>query len=70
MAAPAYVFTIRRVARMLNEDVDRLEEIALNSMDPEDGRLSVLDLDDDTSTTAFTAQGVENLKELLADLDP
>jgi hypothetical protein len=70
MAAPSYVFTIRRVARMLNEDVDRLEEIALNNMDPEDGCLSVLDLDDDASTTAFTAEGVENLKELLADLDP
>jgi len=69
MAAPSYVYTIRRVARMLNEDVDRLEEIALN-MEPEDGCLSVLDLDDDVSTTAFTADGVENLKELLDDLDP
>lgn len=69
MAAPSYVFTIRRVARMLNEDVDRLEEIALNNMDPEDGCLSVLDLDDDVSVTAFTAQGVENLKEILDDLD-
>lgn len=70
MAAPSYVFTIRRVARMLNEDVDRLAEIALNSMDPEDGCLNVLDLDDDASTTAFTADGIENLKALLADLDP
>ena len=69
MAAPSYVYTIRRVARMLNEDVDRLEEIALN-MEPEDGCLSVLDLDDDVSTTAFTADGVDNLKELLDDLDP
>ena len=69
MAAPSYVYTIRRVARMLNEDVDRLEEIALN-MEPEDGCLSVLDLDDDVSTTAFTADGVDNLKERLADLDP
>jgi hypothetical protein len=69
MAAPSYVFTIRRVARMLNEDEDRLEEIAM-SMEPEDGCLRVLDLDDDVSTVAFTAQGIENLKELLADLDP
>ena len=36
MAAPSYVFTIRRVARMLNEDEDRLYEIALD-MEPEDG---------------------------------
>ncbi len=68
MAAPSYVFTIRRVARMLNADEDRLQEIAMN-MEPEDGCLSVLDLDDEVSIVAFTAQGIENLKELLAD-DP
>ena len=68
MAAPSYVFTIRRVARMLNEDEDRLEAIAM-SMEPEDGCLRVLDLDDDVSIVAFTAQGIENLQELLADLD-
>ena len=69
MAAPSCVFTIRRVARMLNEDVDRLEEIAMN-MEPKDGCLSVRDLDDDVSIVAFAAQGIENLKELLGDLDP
>ena len=37
------------------------------SMEPEDGRLSVLDLDDDASTVAFTRFGIDNLKELLAD---
>ncbi len=68
MAAPSYVLTIRRVARMLKEDEDRLEEIAMN-MEPEDGCLRVLDLDDDTSVVAFTAEGIENLKELLDDLD-
>ena len=45
MAAPSYVFTIRRVAKMLGEDEDLLHEIAMG-MEPEDGRLSVLDLDD------------------------
>jgi len=68
MAAPSYVFTIRRVARMLNEDEDRLEVIAM-SMEPEDGCLRVLDLDDDDAIVAFTARGIENLQELLADLD-
>jgi len=68
MAAPSYVFTIRRVARMLNEDEDRLEAIAM-SMEPEDGCLRVLDLDDDDAIVAFTARGIENLQELLADLD-
>ncbi len=69
MAAPSYVFTIARVARMLGEDEALLEDIA-SDMDPEDGCLSVMDLDDEVSTTAFTLFGIENLKELLADLKP
>ena len=63
MAAPSYVFTIARVAKMLGEDEQKLYEIAIN-MEPEDGCLSVLDIDDDASTIAFTALGVENPKEL------
>lgn len=69
MAAPSYVLTIARVARMLDEDEALLEDIASN-MDPEDGCLSVMDLDDEVSTTAFTPFGVEYLKGLLADLKP
>ena len=68
MAAPSYVYTIAHVARMLGQDEALLEDIALMNMDPEDGYLTILDLDDDVSTTAFTAFGVENLKELLANL--
>ncbi len=67
MTAPSYVYTIARVARMLRQDETLLKDIALMNMDPEDGR--ILDLNDDVSTTAFTAFGVENLKELLANLD-
>ncbi len=69
MAAPSYVYTIARVARMLGVDEALLENIA-SDMDPEDGCLSVMDLDDEVSTTAFTPFGIENLKELLADLKP
>ena len=65
MAAPSYVYTIARVARMLGETVERLEEIAMD-MEPEDGCLTILGVGDIT-TTAFTPQGVENLKELLED---
>ncbi len=39
-------------------------EIALE-MEPEDGRLSICDLDNDVAITAFTPFGVENLKELI-----
>jgi hypothetical protein len=66
MAAPSYVFTIARVAKMLGEDEALLEEIALD-MEPEDGCLSIYD-DDDIQVTAFTPFGVECLKELLADV--
>jgi hypothetical protein len=66
MAAPSYIFTIGRVAKMLGENEELLYDIAMD-MDPEDGCLSVLDVDD-VSTVAFTADGIENLKELLADL--
>jgi hypothetical protein len=38
------------------------------SMEPEDGCLRVLDLDDDVSIVVFTARGIEYLKELLDDL--
>jgi hypothetical protein len=69
VAAPSDIFTIARVARMLGEDEALLEDIALMSMDPEDGRLTIIDLDDEVSTTAFTPFGVENLKELLANLN-
>jgi hypothetical protein len=68
MAAPSYVFTIGRVARTLGENEDRLLDIAMD-MEPEDGCLTVLDIDD-VSTIAFTERGLENLKELLDDLKP
>ena len=64
MAAPSFVFTIARVAIMLGEDEAWLEEIALE-MEPEDGRLYICDVDDDSSITAFTPFGVESLKELV-----
>ena len=66
MAAPSSVSTIGRVAKMLGEDEDLLRDIAID-MEPEDGVLTVWDIDE-MSTVALTAEGIENLKELLADL--
>ena len=68
MAAPSRVFTIRRVARMLNENEDRLYEIALGT-EPEGGCFTIPDVDNDDAVTAFTAAGIENLREPLADLE-
>lgn len=64
MAAPSSVFTIARVAEMLGEDVDWLLNVALE-MDPEDGCLTVYDVNDE-GMTAFTNAGIENLKDLIA----
>ncbi len=65
MAAPSYVFTIARVAKMLGEDEVWLQEIA-TEMEPEDGCLAIWDTDDEIAVTAFTSAGVDNLKELVA----
>lgn len=63
MAAITHVFTIARVAEMIHEDEDRLHEISIE-MEPEEGVIRVYGIDDD-GITAFTAFGVENLRELL-----
>ena len=65
MAAPSSVFTISRVAAMLGEDEDWLQDIA-SQMEPEDGCLIVWGTGDQ-STTAFTRQGVEYLERLVKD---
>jgi hypothetical protein len=57
MAGISYVFTIGRVAEMLGEDEEWLDEISI-VLDPEDGRLGVLDLGEE-STTAFTRFGID-----------
>ena len=65
MAAPSSVFTISRVAEMIGEDEDWLQDIA-SEMEPEDGCLIVWGTGDQ-STTAFTRQGVEYLERLVKD---
>jgi hypothetical protein len=63
MAGISSVFTISRVAEMLGEDEEWLDEISIQ-LDPEDGRLSVLGLGDE-ATTAFSPFGVDNLAEFV-----
>ncbi len=61
MAAVSFVYTI---ARMLGEDEERLHDLAPH-LEPEDGRLWVYGTGDD-ATLAFTRDGVERLRELIA----
>jgi hypothetical protein len=63
MAAIASIFTIARVAEMLGEDEDWLQEISIEMM-PEDGIIAVYGVGDDY-VPAFTDYGIENLSELV-----
>ncbi len=63
MAVPSAVFTTAHVAEMLGEEEGWLWDVALE-MDPEDSCLFVYGVSDE-ATMAFTADGVDNLKELI-----
>ena len=65
MAAPAFAFTISRVAEILGEDEQLLWDLA-DEMDPEDGCLWIHGTEDQ-QTIAFTPAGMEYLRELLAE---
>jgi len=60
----SHVFTLSYVAEMLGEDEEWLFEVA-EEMDTEDGQLWVVGVGED-GVMAFTDDGIENLKELIA----
>jgi hypothetical protein len=66
LAAISHVFAITYVAELLGEDEDWLHELSID-MFPEDGRLYVCRGKDD-ALTAFTDDGIENLKQIIADM--
>jgi hypothetical protein len=66
LAAISHVFTITYVAEMLGEDEDWLHELTID-MFPEDGCLHVYGVGED-GVTAFTEHGIENLKQIIADM--
>jgi hypothetical protein len=63
VAVTSHLFTISRVAEMLGEDENWLQEIS-TEMDPEDGRLTVWGTGEET-ITAFTDLGIENLAQII-----
>ena len=60
----SHVFTLGHVAEMLGEDEAWLFEVA-EEMDTEDGQLWVVGAGED-GVMAFTDDGIENLKQLIA----
>lgn len=69
MASPTFAWTARFVAEQLGVEEDFIEEIASMAMEPEDGRISIIDCSDDNSpsVTAFTRDGIDYLRETLRD---
>lgn len=69
MASPAFAWTARFVAEQLGVEEDFIEEIASMAMEPEDGRISIIDSNEDNSpsVTAFARDGIDYLRETLGD---
>ena len=65
MAAIATVFTIARVAELLGEDENWLQDLAID-LNPEDGCLWVHDIDE-REVVVFTEYGIECLRQIIAD---
>lgn len=65
MAAPSYVITLRRAAELLGEDPELLWDMAID-MESERGCLWMHDTGDQ-QTVAFTADGIDYLREMLAE---
>jgi hypothetical protein len=64
VAAISFVFTIRRAALILGCDEDLLWDL-MDNLEPEDGLIWVHDTEGEVP--AFTAFGIENLRELITD---
>jgi hypothetical protein len=62
-AVISHVCTLARVAQILGEDEDWLNDISIE-MSPEDGIISVYGPGDDY-TPAFTERGIENLRQIV-----
>jgi hypothetical protein len=63
MAGISHVCTVSRVAEMLSEDENLLQEISID-MEPEDACLTIRGPGEE-ATTAFTHDSVNNLTELV-----
>ena len=68
MARPTYLFTIRHVAKLIGENLELLEQVAMNSDNIDYGEMIEVYDGSDESQTAFTERGIECLQEFLADV--
>ena len=67
MATVRFVFTLDYVAEMLEEDVDLLQAIIYNDDNLTCGNILTVVTDDDQTTSALTDDGINELRQMLAD---
>ena len=67
MATVRFVFTLEYVAEMLEEDVDLLQAIIYNDDNLTYGNIITVVTGDDQTTSALTDDGIDELRQLLAD---
>lgn len=68
MAHPTYLFTIGHIAMLIGENLELLEQVAMNSDNIDYGEMIDVYDGSDESLTAFTERGIESLQEFLAEV--
>ena len=68
MARPTYLFTIGHVAKRIGENLELLEQVAMNSDNIDYGEMIHAHDGSQEGITTFTDRGIESLKEFLADI--
>jgi len=67
MATVRFVFTLDYVAEILEEDVDLLRAIIYNDDNLTYGNIITVVTGDDQTTSALTDDGIDELRQMLAD---
>lgn len=68
MARSRVIYTLKEVAGMIGENLELIEEVTANSDNIDEGEMLHVSDGSEYGTTALTADGVEGLQELLADI--
>jgi hypothetical protein len=68
MARSRIIYTLKEVAEMIGENLELIEEVTANSDNIAEGELVHVGDGSEYRTRGLTADGVEGLQELLADI--
>jgi hypothetical protein len=68
MARSRFIYTLKEVAGMIEENLELLEEVTANSDNIAEGELVYVRDGSEDGTTGLTENGIEDLRNLLADI--